>query len=169
MEGQEKGTSQLQREGTHLLCLVPSGSLHTGWCPLPGDAGPLHSVRWVQGSSLPAALSQAHPEITFYRVSGHALDRSSWKHKVNYPAFLLACLWSGLENTRLSSRMAAPLCIPTSSAGRFLFYIDPSIDGFSVLDLEHSPMSHFLFNVCFLSQNNLFSSRNRDMKGELFS
>ena len=54
--------------------------------------------------------------------------------------------------------------------GRKILVLHPSsIDGVSVLDLGHSPVSHCLFNVYFLPQNNLYSSRNRDMKGELIS
>lgn len=53
--------------------------------------------RWISLLSLlspglisPSRTLTAHPEITFYQLSGHALGRSGWKHKVNCSVLLLA-------------------------------------------------------------------------------
>lgn len=151
-----------RREGAHLLCL----SFHQASCT-QDDAPSLVTLDLFTRSSesrlISPTHSRAHPEITFYLLSGHALGRSSWKHKINCPALPFA-----RKHTAVFQNGCTTLH-PHQQGRKVLFCVDPSVSGVSVLDLGPSPVSHCLFNVYFLPQNNLYSFRNRDMKGELIS
>ena len=61
-----------------------------------GEGDLLYDVYWFKCYFLLKTLSQTHPEIMFYRLSGHPLALSSWRIKLNHQIWFTYSLHSTL-------------------------------------------------------------------------